>query len=55
MRHVGGTVGDVVRGFARACDMMSEAIDAGDIREFLERTPAQPGFQGLRNQRVTPN
>ncbi len=45
----------VVRGFAGALDAMAKAIDAGDIKRFLEGKPAQPVFRGLRNQKVTSN
>ncbi len=54
-KHTENDAMHVIRSFAKALDKMREAIDAKDIKKFLEGKPAQPVFKGLRNQRVTSN
>ncbi len=45
----------VVRAFSQTLELLHRAIDDGDLRKFLEGTPAQPVFRGLRDQKVTSN
>ena len=45
----------VVRSFGETLDVIGNAIDGGDLKIFLEGTPAQPVFKGLRQQKMTSN
>lgn len=44
-----------VRAFGDALEVIAKAVEAGDIRRFLEGKPSEPVFRALRDQRQTAN